>query len=187
MERIAAGVPAPAPPADVRTVRAAASGDLAAFEALAEATFGSSFRLAAALLGDSAEAGLVVQHALVAAWIALPRLDGSEAFEAWFRRLLVDECRMRLRQREPSLRPVPAPRLDAPIIEPDAADRAAVLSMLEAAFERLDVDDRAIVALHRLEGCPAAEIATLLHLPAGTVELRLHEAHATLVRALETV
>jgi RNA polymerase sigma-70 factor (ECF subfamily) len=186
MERIA-GVPAPAPPADVRTVRAAASGDPAAFEALAEASLLPSFRLAAAILGDPAEAGLAVQHALVAAWSALPRLDGPEGFDAWFRRLLVDECRMRLRQREPSLQPVPAPRLDAPITGPGAVDRAAILDALEAAFERLDADDRAIVALHRLEGCPAAEIATLLHLPAGTVKLRLHEAHATLVAALETV
>jgi RNA polymerase sigma-70 factor (ECF subfamily) len=205
MERIAAGVPVPAPPADVRTVRAAASGDLAAFGVLAEARLLPSFRLAVAILGDAAEAGLAVQHALIAAWSALPRLDGPEGFDVWFRRLLVDECRMRLRQHAPSLRPVPASRpapasppspASPPTLPPppgssdsraDAVDRAAVLDALEAALERLDPDDRAIVALHRLEERPAAEIAALLHLPAGTVKLRLHEAHATLVEALETV
>jgi RNA polymerase sigma-70 factor (ECF subfamily) len=185
MERIAAGAPAP-PPADVRTVRAAASGDLAAFEALAEASYGPSFRLAAAILGDAEEAGLVVQHALVAAWSALPRLDGAEGFDAWFRRLLVDECRMQLRQLEASSRPVAMPRLDTLLTDPDAVDRASILDALEAAFDRLGADDRAIVALHQLEGRPPAEISTLLHLPAGTVKLRLHEAHASLIRALET-
>ncbi len=187
MERIPAGVLAPAPPANVRTVRAAASGDPAAFGVLAEARLLPSFRLAAAILGDAAEAGLAVQHALLAAWSALPRLDRPEGFDAWFRRLLVDECRMRLRQRAPSSRSAANPRLDAPIRDLDAVDRAAILDALEAAFEKLDADDRAIVVLHRLEGCPATEIATLLHLPAGAVKLRLHEAHATLVGALETV
>lgn len=175
IERIEAGVAAPAPPADLRTVRAAASGDLVAFEALAEASLGPSFRLAAAILGDAAEAGQATQHALVATWLALPRLDPPDGFDAWLRRLLVDECRMRLRQREPSSTSAPA------------ADPAAILDTLETSFERLDPDDRAIVVLHQLEGRPVAEIATLLHLSASTVELRLREARATLLRSLETV
>lgn len=180
----------PDPAVDAHAVRAAASGSLAAFEALAQASLAPAFRLASAILGDEAAAAQATQDALVAAWRTLPRLERPETFDAWFRRLLVDACRMELRRRWAAAAPdarAAAPAAAGAPLDTEVVDRAAVLDVLEARYERLDPDDRAIVALHDLEGRPSAEIAGLMHLPAGTVKLRLHEAHAALTGALETL
>jgi RNA polymerase sigma-70 factor (ECF subfamily) len=61
------------------------------------------------------------------------------------------------------------------------------MDQLEAAFEQLDPEDRAMVVLHHLEDRPLAEIAASLHMPVGTVKWRLHEARQALQRSLEVV
>jgi RNA polymerase sigma-70 factor (ECF subfamily) len=47
---------------------------------------------------------------------------------------------------------------------------------LGRAFDRLDPDDRLILALHHYLGLSVAETATHLSIPAGTVKSRVHAA-----------
>ena len=173
----------------VRQVRAARAGDTHAFELLARSVLPSGYRLAAAILGSEVDAADAVQNALVAAWRELPNLRDDTAFEAWFRRILVNECRMHLRRRSRS-RELPMPDGVA-AFQPDATAAAAlarveVLDSLEAAFEQLDPDDRVVVTLHYLADRPIAEIAEVLRMPSGTVKWRLHRTREALHRALET-
>jgi RNA polymerase sigma-70 factor (ECF subfamily) len=172
----------------VRQVRAARAGDAHAFELLARSVLPVAYRLAAAILGSETEAADATQNALVAAWRELPNLRDDAAFEAWFRRILVNECRMQLRRRARS-RELPMPTF-ADSMRPDAAAAGAlahveVLDSLECAFERLDADDRVVVAMFYLQDRTIAEIADVLRMPAGTVKWRLHRAREALHRALE--
>ncbi len=179
------------PLADAKRVREARAGDVRAFEAIAQASLPNAFRLASAILGNEAEAADATQNALVAAWRELPRLREVARFEAWFHRILVNECRMQVRRRErrrevPFLDEAASDALTAVIASP-TLDRVEVMDLLERAFEQLDPEDRAMVALHYLEDRPLAEIASSLHMPVGTVKWRLHEARQAMQRALETL
>ena len=160
-----------------------------AFEAIVESTLPRAYRIAAAILGNESDAADAAQNALVAAWRELPRLRDCAAFDAWFQRILVNECRMRLRSahRRPEVPLVPSVatgRLQHEV-ESTALGRVEALDMLETAFARLDPEDRAMVVLHHLEDRPLSEIAAALHLPVGTVKWRLYEARGALQRALE--
>jgi RNA polymerase sigma-70 factor (ECF subfamily) len=86
-------------PGDTTLVHRARGGDLAAFDAIASSRLPDAYRLAAAILGNEGEAADATQEALVAAWRELPQLRDPDRFDAWFRRILVNECRMTIRRR----------------------------------------------------------------------------------------
>lgn len=178
---------------DQGLIRRARDGEAEAFDQLAASRIPEAYRLASAILGSQAAAADATQNALLAAWRELPRLRDLDAFDAWFHRILVNECRMQvrhqLRRREVELTEAGP---DAAASHPQDADASTfelveVLDLLEGAFERLGPDDRAMVVLHHLEGRPLTEIAALLHMPVGTVKWRLHQARGVLQHALEAV
>jgi RNA polymerase sigma-70 factor (ECF subfamily) len=186
MRPVAVQATSAAPTSDARLVRAARAGDVRAFDAIVADKLADAFRLAAAILGNGAEAADAAQNALVAAWRELPRLRDCGAFDAWFERILVTECRMRSRHR--GRRAEVPPDREVGEGDPTAAVslvRLELLDELEAAFERLDPEDQAMVVMHHLEGRPLTEIAASLHMPAGTVKWRLHEARAAFQQALD--
>jgi RNA polymerase sigma-70 factor, ECF subfamily len=180
-------------PNDARDLRAARDGDPAAFEAIVATRIAGAFRLAAAILGRDADPADAVQNALVAAWRELPRLRELDRFDAWFHRILVNECRMQVRRMSRSREVNAGDAVNATwdqlddLAQATTLDRIEVLDLLEGAFQTLDPDDRAMVVMHHLEDRPLAEIAEAMHMPVGTVKWRLHEARQALQRALEAV
>ena len=180
-------------PNDARDLRAARAGDPAAFEAIVATRIAGAYRLAAAILGRDADPADAVQNALVAAWRELPRLRELDRFDAWFHRILVNECRMQVRRTSRSREVNAGDAVNAAwdqlddLAQATTLDRIEVLDLLEGAFQTLDPDDRAMVVMHHLEGRPLAAIADALHMPVGTVKWRLHEARQALQRALEAV
>ena len=58
-------------------------------------------------------------------------------------------------------------------------------SDFDAAFNRLSVDQRALLVLHHLHGYDVREIAAWLGIPTGTVKWRLSQARAALAASLE--
>ncbi len=178
---------------DQGLIRRARDGDPDAFDAIALSRLPDAYRLASAILGSEAEAADATQNALLAAWRELPRLREVERFDAWFHRILVNECRMQVRHqsrlRETGLGDDDPDGLGSLVQARSSStlELVEVLDLLEGAFERLEPDDRAMVVLHHLEGRPLAEIAALLHMPVGTVKWRLHEARGVLQRALEAI
>ena len=175
---------------DPQRVRAAASGDVTAFESLSTAALPAAFRLASAILGDEAEAADATHVALVAAWRELPNLRDPGRFAEWFDRILLDECRMRSRQLATgaagsSNGPGEPARAIAAPIGTYTFDREAALSVIEHAFDRLDADDRTILVLLALEQRSIDEVAGQLRMPAETVKWRLRGAREALRRAIE--
>jgi RNA polymerase sigma-70 factor (ECF subfamily) len=177
-------------PDDAGLIRRASAGDAEAFGAIVTGCLPGAFRLASAILGGEADAADATQNAFVAAWRELPRLRDLDRFDAWFHRILVNECRMRVRsqthRREVQLidggdRPGDADSR----VHTSSFDVLELLDMLEGAFESLDPDDRVLVVLHHLEDRPLDEIAEFVHMPVGTVKWRLHEARKVLHGTLE--
>jgi RNA polymerase sigma-70 factor (ECF subfamily) len=61
----------------------AASGDVAAFDALMRETKAGLYRFVRRYIGDSDEAYDLVQEAYAASWLAIGRYDPNRSFEAW--------------------------------------------------------------------------------------------------------
>ena len=164
----------------------ARSGDMAAFESLVRSRMDAMYRLSLAILGDEADAADAAQETFVAAWQELPRLRDLDRFDAWLQRVAVNSCRMTLRARgRRRIREIPIAEMDS--VEERAlvaAPARADAEVLRAAIQRLPLDQRAILALHHLDGLPVAEVAEILGIPVGTAKSRLFKARTGLERAL---
>ena len=82
---------------------------------------------------------------------------------------------------------VPEPGVDRPD-EAGAPDEVAAARQasrrLQAALARLDIDQRAVVVMHDLNGIPVPEIAAALDVPLNTVYSRLRLGRAKVTAAL---
>jgi RNA polymerase sigma-70 factor (ECF subfamily) len=158
-------------------IERARAGDENAFDELARSRIDTVYRTALAILGSPADARDATQEALVAMWRGLPSLRSAEAFDGWLYRITVNACRMSLRRR----RGVREIELEDGV----ATDsRATSDSTFGPAFDRLSVDQRALLVAHHLDGFSVADLAVRLGIPEGTVKSRLYTARGALEKAL---
>jgi RNA polymerase sigma-70 factor, ECF subfamily len=164
------------------------NGSTAAFEPLVRRHERRGLALAELLLGDPDDAADAVQDAFVKAYRALPRLRQGSDFGAWFRSILRNHCRDRIRS-APRRRQVP---LDArvaaagPVSEPvgsSGIEQEQLAHQVRHALATLSPEHREILMLKEVEGMSYAEIAVAMDIPAGTVASRLHHARSALRRA----
>lgn len=159
----------------------------AAFRGLVDRQLDGAYRLAAVILGDRVEAEDAVHDAAVAAWRAFDSLRDTARFEAWFRRILVNGCRDRLRARARH-RVVHLGRELGQSEHPkvaDASESAATRDLLDRALGVLDPDHQVVVALRFGADLTIPSIAATLGLPEGTVKSRLHHALGRLRSAMQ--
>lgn len=172
---------------DLRAVvEQAQRGDIDAFTRLVSAHAPQLHRLAAAIVGpdDAADA---TQEALLRAWRELPKLRDVDRFDPWLRRILVNCCRKFLRGRTRRIRPLsldPAQGHDAPDPEAPIESQVADQSALDAVFEQLSPEQRALVSLHYTLDLSIRESAEALGIRPGTAKSRLNKALATLREAI---
>ena len=155
----------------------------AAFRRLAEQTLDPSFTLANAILGNSAEAEDAVQDAFFTAWRKWGSLRDTAKADAWFKRIVVNTCRDRLRRR--ARRRTDDIALHGSMATPDPSASVDQRILLEQALGRLDADDQVLIVLRYDHDLILDDIAHLLDLPTGTVKWRLNRAHQRLRSALE--
>jgi RNA polymerase sigma factor (sigma-70 family) len=149
---------------------------------LVMARIDDSYRLARAILLDDAEAEDAVQEASLSAWRQRGSLRDADRFEAWFERILVNQCRDQLRKRRRAV------KLAAPPVgfEPSArAPETGTDADLDRALDALDADHRIVVLLRYWQDRTIDDIADRVGIPAGTVKSRLHNAMKTLRASLE--
>jgi len=183
----------PAGSADEQLIERARHGDAAAFDALVRGRIDRCYRLAWSILLNDADAADATQDAFVSAWRQLPRLRDPHAFDAWLNRIVANSARMsrrhRVRLREVQVRSVtdaaPCSEPPADHEQPNEIDRVADVDAIGRAFDRLRGHERAILALHYVDGRPVAEIANTLRVPVGTAKSRLHTARRALEQAME--
>jgi RNA polymerase sigma-70 factor (ECF subfamily) len=169
--------------ADEALIARARHGDAEAFGVLVATRAPDMLRLARSILRNEADARDATQEACVSAWVNLPRLRDESRFNAWLNTVLANRCRDLLRKRG-RVREIALDVADLRQADPAPAalQRASVL----AAFDRLSISDRQILAMHHLEDRPLDQVADRLGIPVGTAKSRLHAARKALGRALET-
>jgi RNA polymerase sigma-70 factor (ECF subfamily) len=172
---------------DAELVGRAQRGEVAAFEQLIRQRLDRLFRTACGILGDPAEAEDATQEACLVAWQKLPTLRDANRLDAWLGRVLINACRMRLRDR----RKVRQIALDDERLGGDLSDRGRLTTRSEdvdevvRALDRLSAEDRALLLLHHVHEERVDAIAEMLGIPSGTVKWRLSRARQAVQRALE--
>ncbi len=163
-----------------------------AFEREAERAFPSLLGTALRLTRSREEAEDHAQEAIVRAYHAFDRFDGTN-FRAWVLRILTNLYinRYRQRQRGPQI----ASLEEDAVLEPVAADGQVpdrqlldnlVGAEVEEALAQVPEDFRIAVVLSDIEGMSYQEIADAVNVPIGTVRSRLARGRAMLRRMLES-
>ncbi len=159
-----------------------ADGELS-FEARLRDALPVARRVATVALGTADGADDVVQVAMERAWRAQQTYDPTRPFVPWLLRIVANTARndRRRRGRQAALRRRAGGQAEPRATTPEddvvtEADRQAVL----AALNRLDADDRTVLALRYIEQLSEAEVAAVLDRPVGTVKSRLSRAKARL-------
>jgi RNA polymerase sigma-70 factor (ECF subfamily) len=154
-----------------------------AFARLADAHLDAAYRLATFILaGDRGEAEDAVNDAALQAWEHYSELRDPARFEAWFTRILVNECRDRIGKRR--LRPITLADPD-PGATPDHADALLRSDALARAMLSLSPEHRVVVALRYVHDLPLEEIAARTGERLVTVKSRLHYALRQMRASLE--
>lgn len=171
---------------DSDDVRAAAGGDVRAFERLYRRHVGQIRGVICRLLGGAvSRADDLVQEAFVRAWTRLDGFRHDSRFSSWLHRLAVNTALMDLR----AARSRPELSDDAELIEhmPDirAQMRPGLQLDLERAVAALPPRARAILVLHDIEQWQHQEIAAELGIAVGTSKAQLHRARGLLRNLLE--
>jgi RNA polymerase sigma-70 factor (ECF subfamily) len=181
-----------ADPSDAELVEAARSGDRAAVEELLRAHQDRIFSLCRRLTGNHADALDATQEAMIAVVRGLPGFDGRSAFSTWVYRVATNACldELRRRTRRPQVTRLDdiGSRADARAARsrsaPDPGDSVPDRLDIDEALGRLRPEFRAAVVLRDVCRLDYAEIAEVLHIPAGTVRSRIARGRAELAETL---
>jgi RNA polymerase sigma-70 factor, ECF subfamily len=176
-----------APPSDESDlVRAAQGGDERSFAEIVRRYQRSIYRVAYALVRNTADADDLAQETFVRAYRALDRFRADEPLYPWLSRIAVNLAyslfRRRRRRPETSIEPLlEAGKEWAGNDDParDTAERERD-AKLQASFAELSEEHQTILALRVVEGLSYDDIARTLGIPMGTVMSRLSRARAEL-------
>jgi RNA polymerase sigma-70 factor, ECF subfamily len=158
---------------------------LDAFEALSDRCLDDSYRLAAVILRDRAEAQDVVHDAVLLGWRKFGSLRDPSRFEAWFGRIVLNLCRDRLRARRRGQIRETAIVAEMAMGARDEFGGVADREAIATAFPKLDPELQVVVALRFYKDLQLEAIAELLGIPLGTVKSRLHTGLKRLRAELE--
>jgi RNA polymerase sigma-70 factor (ECF subfamily) len=143
----------------------------------------ASYRIAALILGNHADAEDVVQEAAVEAWRHLRDLRDLDRFDAWFGRIVINRCRDRTRRR----RAMTVLRLDddRQSARPQDLEHVPERDALARSLSALAPEQRTVVVLRYFADLSLQDIAERTGERLGTVKSRLHYALAALRAAYD--
>lgn len=142
----------------------------AAFERFTQARLDRAYRLAAVVLRNRTEAEDAVHDAALVAWARWADLREPARMDAWFDRILINECRSRLRR----LRVRPNSLALGSSEEQDVYQRVGNQETVGLALAGLDPEHRIALVLRYFLDLPPAAIAERTGTSVGTVKSRLH-------------
>lgn len=160
------------------------------FEALIRPHYDVLFRTALRLTRSVHDAEDLVQEVCVRAYPRLDEILDLEQPRAWLlcvmRRIFIDGTRRYERAHVQSLETTDQDSLVSDAVgPPEQADRLSESERLDRAWQRLDRDQRGLLALHDIEGYSLAELMDMTGLKEGTLKSRLHRARIKLGKLLK--
>lgn len=171
--------------------RAAAKGDIDAFETLLGLYQNKVYGLALRMCGSEEDAWDVAQEAFLAVWRALPGFRGESGFSTWLYRLTANaaiDCLRREKKRRGELSieggELPLSLPDAGPSPQEAAEGGELRAAVNAALARLTDQHRTVLILRELQELSYEEIAGALGLDLGTVKSRISRARKALRKIL---
>lgn len=166
---------------DEFTLARARRGDTAACETLFRLFNQPAYSIAYRVCQCPQLAQDVTQEAFINAFRRIRQFRGDSPFWGWLRRVVVNQAISTLR-RQPKGTMVELEDYQASSQSSHPGDEGRIsLSMdLEAAFARLDGEDRAVVWMHDVEGYSHKEIAEVFGMTESFSKTRLSRAHARL-------
>lgn len=180
---------------DATLTTRAGAGEQAAFELLMRRHNRRLYRLARAVLRDTAEAEDALQEAYLAAYRSMNTFRGDSSLSTWLCRFVLNEClgRRRRSARRQSIIPIVSATGDACIDTAGTADgeapeavvnRAQVRAILESKLDALPESMRTVFVLRSIEDLSVKETAACLDVPEATVRSRHFRARSLLREAI---
>jgi RNA polymerase sigma-70 factor, ECF subfamily len=177
-------------------VRAAKSGDTAAFEELVNRYERKIFRLTMNITRNHEDAEDAMQDAFLKAYSHLNTFQEGSRFYTWLVRIAANEALMRLRKRRPNQFSLDAPiEGDEDIIPREIEDwgpspeqnyaQSEMRGILNGVIDRLDPAFRVVFVLRDVEGLSTEETAEILGISVAAVKSRLLRARLRLRNKLD--
>ena len=172
---------------DPALVRAAQSGDMAAFEELVARHRDKIYGRAFSMMRNEEEAIDLSQEAWVKGWQRLKQFQGEASFGTWMTRIVINLCldqlRKQKRQRTESIEAMDEEsggvERQMPVVttNPTAGlERAEARQRIDRALSQLSHEHRTVLVLHEFEEMEYKEIAKTMACSIGTVMSRLFYA-----------
>ncbi|MBV6304873.1 RNA polymerase sigma factor [Candidimonas humi] len=186
---------------DAELIQLAASGDIAAFDALMRHHNQRLYRVARSVLHDEADAEEAVQEAWWKAYNHLQDFRAEARPTTWLTRIAINEALM-LRRRNQSREAViqsayqdqrtqdTMPMDELPLAIPASSQpdqqawRSELRGLIEQRIDALPDIYRSVFVLRGVEGMSASEVAAALDLPEATIRVRFMRARRLLQDAL---
>ena len=164
------------------------------FEAFLSPHFDALHRAAYRLAGNTHDAEDLVQEVCVKIYPKLSELEKLDHPRSWLLRVLynlfVDTTRRRDRTNVTSFSAMEDPDASAMMasIEPgpeEYAEAAILEAVMDQAWQRMEKKQRALLALHDIEGYTLAEMHEITGTKIGTLKSQLHRARVRLGKLLQ--
>jgi RNA polymerase sigma-70 factor (ECF subfamily) len=178
------------PKSDHGLARAAAQGDMKAFEEIYERHNRRVYSLCLRMTRNVAEAEDLAQEAFIQLFRKVGSFRGDSAFTTWLHRLTVNQVLMHFRKasvkREQTTEEGDTPEQIVRGSEKPNAMPVLERIALDKALDGLPPGYRTVFVLHDVEGYEHEEIAKLLGVAVGTSKSQLHKARMKLRRLLKS-
>jgi RNA polymerase sigma-70 factor (ECF subfamily) len=167
---------------DAELVTLTQSGNLQAFNSLAQKWDASLYRFARRFLGNDEDAREVCQEALVKAYLNINRLRDPAKFKSWVHHIALNLCRDRSRSARVRRETVSyeeavaaADTVRNPASDADReAYRTVLAEVLDDVMGRLSDEQRTAILLREYHGFTSEEIGEMTGVPATTVRTRIY-------------
>ena len=163
------------------------------FEQLLAPHMNMLYKTAWRLVGSSDEAEDLVQQVLVKLYPKTAKMQTIDRLAPWLKQVLyrefIDNFRKKSRRPENflSTRGNPIEHFGENEHNPEKlVERAGNAQRVQAALDKLDGDNRALILMHLVEGYTLAELGEIFYAPPETLKTRLRRAKARLKKLLQT-
>ncbi|MFH1171337.1 MAG: sigma-70 family RNA polymerase sigma factor [bacterium] len=175
---------------DEELARRAQSGEHESYAVLVERYEEKMKRYALRILSNSDEVDDVVQDVFFKAYRNLRSFDSQRRFSPWLYRIAHNELMnsLKRRYRDPLLFFDPETLFPHPASDEDIAgdaERKEITHLIEGSLQKLPAKYREPLFFFYVEGLTYQEIADVLHIPRGTVSIRIRRGKGLLKSLVE--